>query len=295
MEILKWMFGLPYCEFDGKHYVLESGPIGLGVTGEVAIIYMEEFQIRAMQTSPYPLDQWYWYVDDNEMKCKEDQSEEILEHLNSIKPDVIVFTKENQVEDTLPVLDLKQKVDRKTKQVECMVHYKKTHININVKAKSNHPPCMKKGIIKGFADRARALCDEKHLEEELKNVEDVFVANGFERQKVREYMQEDKCEKNESEEEQEYRGMIVVPYIQGLSEQVKRLASKHSFRTTFKPGNKIKELKSRAQQPLGEKQKYVVYEIPCKCKKAVYVGETSRLFKVRKKEHAREQSKINKR
>ena len=56
------------------------------------------------------------------MKCKEDQSEEILEHLNSIKPDIILFTKENQVEDTLPVLDLKQKVDRKTKQVECMVH-----------------------------------------------------------------------------------------------------------------------------------------------------------------------------
>jgi hypothetical protein len=63
MEILKWMFGLSYCEFDGKHYVLESGPIGLGVTDEVAIIYMEEFQIRAMQTSPYPLDQWYWYVE----------------------------------------------------------------------------------------------------------------------------------------------------------------------------------------------------------------------------------------
>jgi hypothetical protein len=109
-----------------------------------------------------------------------------------------------------------------------------------------------KCIIKGFADRARALCDEKHLEE-LKNVEDVFVANGFERQKVRKYMQEDKRERNESED-QEYRGMIIVPYIQGLSEQLKRLASKHSFWTTFKPGNKIKELKARAQQPLGEKQ-----------------------------------------
>ena len=50
-------------------------------------------------------------------------------------------------------------------------------------------------------------------------------------------------------------------------------------------GNKIKELKARAQQPPGEKQKSVVYEIQCKCKKAVYVGETSRLFKVRKKAH----------
>jgi rRNA processing protein Krr1/Pno1 len=136
---------------------------------------------------------------------------------------------------------------------------------------------MKKGIIKGFADRQRALC-------ELKNVEDVFVVNGFERQKVREYMKEDKRERNESKE-QEYRGMIIVPYILGLSEQLKRLASKHSFWTTFKPGNKIKELKARAQQLLGEKHKSVVYEISGKCKKAVYIGETSRLFKVRKKEH----------
>jgi hypothetical protein len=40
---------------------------------------MEEFKIRAMQTSPYSLDQWYWYADDSEMKYKEDQSEEILE------------------------------------------------------------------------------------------------------------------------------------------------------------------------------------------------------------------------
>jgi hypothetical protein len=132
---------------------------------------------RAMKTSPYPLDQWYWYVDDSELKCKEGQSEEVLEHLNNIKPGVIVFTKED---DILPVLDLKQRVDRKTKQVECMVHYKKTHTNINVKERSNHPPSMKKGIIKGFVDRARALCDDKHLEDELKNVEDVFVANGYE-------------------------------------------------------------------------------------------------------------------
>ncbi len=65
--------------------------------------------------------------------------------------------KEDQEVDVLPVLDLKQKVDRKTKQVECMVHYKKTYTNLNVKEKLNHPPCVKKGIVKGFAERAWAL------------------------------------------------------------------------------------------------------------------------------------------
>ncbi len=57
------------------------------------------------------------------------------------------------------------------------------------------------------------------------------------------------------------------------------------FCTAFKPGSKIKELKKRAQEPLGEKQNSIIYEITCKCKNAVYVGETKRLFKVRKKEH----------
>ena len=70
-------------------------------------------------------------VDSNNLKCKDEQS-----NLNSVKPGVIVFPKEDQENDILPVLNLKQKVDRKTKQVECMVDYEKTHININVKERS---------------------------------------------------------------------------------------------------------------------------------------------------------------
>ena len=91
-----------------------SWPIGLGTTGEVAIIYMEEFQIQAIKTSTYPLEHWYWYVDDSELKCRTEGG-------------VIVFTKEEQHEGSLMVLDLKQNVNRETGEVECTVHYKKTH------------------------------------------------------------------------------------------------------------------------------------------------------------------------
>ena len=133
MDLLKWMFNLTYCEYNGQHFVLESGPIGLGTTGEIAIIYMEEFQIQlAIKSSPYPLDQWYWYVDDSEIKCRSDDSEKILQHLNAMEENIIVFTKEEQKEESLPVLDLKQNVNRETGEIECTVHYKKTHTNINV-------------------------------------------------------------------------------------------------------------------------------------------------------------------
>ena len=158
--------------------------------------------------------------------------------------------------------------------------------DINVKERSNHPESMKRAILKGFADRARALCDEKHLAEELHNIEDVFVANGYPRETVRRFLEQrpQQIDKRE-QEEQESRGAVTIPYLKGLSEQFRRTANRHSFRVAFKPGRKIKEIKRTCQDPLGERQKCVVYKIPCTCQNTVYVGETWRLFQTRKKEH----------
>ena len=63
---------------------------------------------------------WYWYVDDSEMKCRRDDWEKILEHLNAIEENVVVFTKEEQEEESLPVLDLKQNVNREIGEIELM-------------------------------------------------------------------------------------------------------------------------------------------------------------------------------
>ena len=65
------MLDLTYCKCGGSHFVLDSTPIGLGATGEIVIIYMEDFQLRAIEIFPYPLNEWFWYVDDSETKCKE--------------------------------------------------------------------------------------------------------------------------------------------------------------------------------------------------------------------------------
>ena len=97
--------------------------------------------------------------------------------------------------------------------------------------------------------------------------------------------EENTGESTESKDEECCRGMVVIPYLQGLSEQFKRVAKKHRFRTAFRPGNKVKQVKAKTQKTLGEKRKAVVYEVPCKCDEAVYVGETWHLFETRNKEH----------
>ena len=286
MKLLRWTFELFYCEYNGSHFVLNSGPIGLGATGELAIIYMEEFQLECLKLPYSCLRQWYWYVDDSELKCRRDEAQAILCDINNIKKDVIVFTMEEQQGDVLPVLDLKQIVDRRTKKIEFSVHYKSTHTNINVNSRSNHPEYMKKGIIKGFAERARALCDENHRQQELDNLEDIFVANGYYREEVRGILNERKKPKPTRDDEgMKTIGRMVIPYVAGLSEEFKRMAKSRGFEVFFSPGSKLKSVKMKCQVPLGKKRGNVVYQIPCECGEATYTGETKRRFETRLSEH----------
>ena len=282
MKLLKWIFAVTYCEYGGKHYILDCGPIGLNVVGEVAIIYMEDFQMRS-HSDEYPeLNQWPWYVDDSVLKCKKERTDTILAHLNSIEPGHIRFTKEEEVEEKLPMLDLELTINRKSKKIEFAVHYKKTHTNITIKKKSNHKESVKKAVIKGYADRARALCDEQHLEAEMDNIADVFKANGYEEKEIKEAMKQ--RERREGVEEDK-RGVISMPNIPGVTPQFARVAKQHGFRLVNNTDKRVRDLSTSAKTPLGDKNSCVVYNIPCKCGKFSYTGETDRMFKTRKKEH----------
>ena len=81
------------------------------------IIYMEDFQMRAKHDDFPELTQWPWYVDDSVLKCKRDKATSILDHLNSIEPNVIKFTKEEEEENRLAVLDLELDVNPKKKKI----------------------------------------------------------------------------------------------------------------------------------------------------------------------------------
>ena len=284
MKLLRWIFSLTYCEYNDEHFILDCGPIGLSVVGEVAIIYMEDFQLKAKHNDFPELNEWPWYVDDSVLKCKREKAAAILDHLNSIEPDNIKFTKEEEEDNQLAVLDLQLNVNRKRKKIEFNVHYKKTNTNITIKKKSNHRENIKRGIIKGYGDRARTLCDEKYVKEELKNVEQVFIENGYTRREVRKAMKE-RERTDEENEEPETRGIVQIPNIPQFTTKFKNIARKHHFTMANKSTNKVRDLTSNAKTPLGDKNSSVVYTIPCKCGDYTYTGETYRKWKTRRREH----------
>ena len=285
MKLLRWIFSLTYCEYNGNHYMLDCGPIGLSVVGEVAIIYMEDFQMRTKSNNFPELNDWPWYVDDSVLKCKRNRAGEILEYINSIEPGIIRFTKEEEENGKLAVLDLELNINRKQKKIEFNVHYKKTNTNITIKKKSNHRESVKRGVIKGYADRARSLCDAAYLDAELKNIQDVFRDNGYSKEEITSAMAERETEEEEENEDDRTRGIIVMPNIPGFTRQFNKIAREHKFKVANKAENKVRDSVSSAKTPLGDKNTNVVYNIPCKCVKHAYTGETDRKWGTREKEH----------
>ena len=79
---------------------------------------------------------------------------------------------------------------RKKKKIESNLHNKATNTIITLKKKSNHTDRTKRGIIKGYSDRARALCDGEYLEEELRNIKEVFKENGYTENEIENAMKE---------------------------------------------------------------------------------------------------------
>ena len=115
-------------------------------------------------------------------------------------------------------------------------------------------------------------------------IEEVFVENGYSKREIRNATK-DRTPRQTAEEEENSRGIVSIPNIPTFTRAFGRIAKQHKFTTTSKAENKVKDLSQKAKTALGEKNKNVVYNIPCGCGRYSYTGETDRKWETRKKEH----------
>ena len=81
---------------------------------------------------------------------------------------------------------------------------------------------------------------------------------------------------------------IVLPYINGLSEAVRRILAPFHVRTNFRPAHTLRKGLVCVKDSIPHEQKSgVVYYIPCSTCPKTYIGQTSRSFLQRVKEHRR--------
>ena len=124
------------------------------------------------------------------------------------------------------------------------------------------------------------LTDEK--EREIKHVMEVMVKNGYPEAWIK------SCKVNPRAKDisKETKTSLCIPYIRGLSEQIRRILGNLDIRTAFKPmswrGKIMEGIKDKEEEG---KKVGVVYEITCNTCNKSYIGETGRNAEIRAKEH----------
>ena len=93
---------------------------------------------------------------------------------------------------------------------------------------------------------------------------------------------------NSAEPVNDFKATAVLPYVKGLSEQLRHCLQQRGVRTVLKSETTLRSQLVRPKDAVDPaKQDCVVYRIPCECGK-VYIGETGRPMQDRVKEHDRD-------
>ena len=88
-----------------------------------------------------------------------------------------------------------------------------------------------------------------------------------------------------AEKEPELVRRINLPYIQGLSEQLRRTLSQYNIKSTFYTAITLHKILPSPKDPIPKKKHNIIYKLDCKDCDAVYISESKRAYQTRIGEH----------
>ena len=280
--------------------------MGSPVSPIVANLYMECLEQKALSTAPPPKF-WHRYVDDTFVIHKEANKQGFLQHINSVEPAISFTVEDNKEDGSIPFLDtiVKPEVDG---SLSMTVYRKPTHTDQYLQWDSHHHLSAKFSVIQTLSHRASTVCsnpellqkEKDHLRKALTKCKyPKWALDKVEKRLDRSSRQVNDGGSNNAQSanhEVQNKGHIVIPYTQGLCESIKKICGKYGIQTHFKVGRTIKNLlvSPKDKDPMlnqsGEIYWYQCGDLGCNDE---YIGETSRTFGERYKEHLKAPSAIH--
>ena len=238
------------------------------------------------------LSHWFRYVDDTWVKILKDEQDAFYQHINNVDNN-IKFTCEPIQDHKLPFLDSVANV-KEDGTLGITVYRKPTHTDQYLLFSSHHPLEHKLGVVRTLFHRAdTVVADLEDRRSEHGHLKGALRKCGY-RDWVFHKAKRDRTSKAPERTSNlvvpNRKVNIVLPYVQGTAEKVKRLLMKRGVSVSFKPPNTLRNKLVHPKDRISKDRKSsLVYRVQCSypgCEDS-YIGETQQTLKARMKQHAR--------
>ena len=285
IQLLEFCLNATYLSFRGQVFQQTYGTaMGSPVSVSVANIVMEDVEERALSSYEIQLPFWKRYVDDICTVVPKQRVQHLLQHLNGIE-ETIQFTVELESNGCLPFLDvlLRRRPDG---SISTSVYRKDTHTDKYLDFSSHHPLSHKIAVVRTLCSRAEthsSLASSRL--DELNHVSSALRLNGYPLAFVSHHSSR---LHPQIPVPPTWKSTVVLPYVRGLSESLRRILVDMEIRVSFKPLLTIRHLVSSPKDRTPDLHKSgVVYKIPCAACPTAYIGQTGRRLCQRLGEHKR--------
>ena len=227
MDLLEFCLRSTYFTFRGKFYEqVDGAAIGSPISRIVVNLFMENFETRALQSSPNPPLIWKRFVDDTFVIIKKCHREEFMAHLNSVDKNIQFTSEEPGPGGALPFLDILIKPDHEGR-LNTIVYRKPTHMDQYLHWDSLHPISSKYSVVGTLHHRAKTICsnkqllkeeEEDHLAMAVKNCNYPMWALNRIKIKMNNPAHRNKNKTGPTQQNNTPKPHITVPYYRGLRE-----------------------------------------------------------------------------
>ena len=275
--------------FDGNMYKqLDGVAMGSPLGPILANIFVGFLESR-IDEDQWPL-LYRRFVDDafSVFPCEE-SALQFFGVLNRMHP-ALRFTMENEVDSRLPFMDVL--VRRTSGGLVRSVYRKPTFTGLYIRWDSFSPTHQKIGLIKSLASRARKICSETTLREELDRLQEIFLDNGYPMEVIEKHLRVDKpvTTKPADQSESGDTAFLQLPWIgrqsmrfrTEIADVITKAFPKVKPMVVFTTS---KAFSGREKDVLPTTSRSsIIYEFTCRCDRT-YVGKTIQLLGERIKQH----------
>ncbi|GJQ72989.1 hypothetical protein Trydic_g1626 [Trypoxylus dichotomus] len=234
-NLFKHCLRTSYFVWDGSFYEQTDGvamdsPLSL----VVANLFIEQFESLAIETAVNKPRVWWRYVDDTFVVWPHgsDKLDRFLEHLNGVHPK-IQFTMELTVD-----VRVNRNQARVTTSVQT-VFRKPTHTDRYLHNQSNYHPGLKNTVVRTMVKRARRICSEDQLKEELDHLRQALRCNGYAEDLINRAITSKPRSRDNYDREIETLGTAYLLYINNTTDKIARVIKRFNIRKVFDPTRKV--------------------------------------------------------